>query len=560
MSGRGQRFQRVGSTRFTFRQKEAAPEFAEAIGIFPSEIKPRTQCPFSRRSGILFPVNLMHCANYSSKSPRWLPLALASGIAGLSLAGCAGKKPAGDGVPASQASLPIEFPLFVSAPHVPPPLSRKHPAHVMVDLEVREFVGRLADGVDYTFWTFGGEIPGTFIRVREGDLVEIRFHNHPSSKLPHSIDLHAVSGPGGGATSSFTAPGHTSIFSFTALNPGLYVYHCAAAPVPMHIGNGMYGLILVEPKQGLPPVDHEYYVMQGEFYTAGRYGEEGLQPFDQDKAADERPSYVLFNGSVNALAGDKALQARVGETVRIYFGNGGPNLTSSFHVIGEIFETVYADGGTRAADRNVQTVSVAPGGAAIVDFRTRVPGTFVLVDHALSRAFGKGALGMLKVTGPESPAVFSGKISDTNYDGTAAELLAAASVRPAGPAVGDPEPADQPGVVPSKEVRIERGRRVYLLACFACHQPDGRGLPGIFPPLAESDFLKADKTRAIHIPMKGLTGQIVVNGKPFNGVMPPQPFTDRQIADVLTYVMNSWGNDFGSVTTEEVALARTVSP
>lgn len=503
----------------------------------------------------------MHFAKFLAKSRPGVILTVIGGAAVIWLTGCGEKKPAAVS-PGGQTNLPIEFPLFVAAPQVPPPLSRHHPAHVMVDLEVRELVGRLADGVEYTFWTFGGEVPGTFIRVREGDLVEIRFHNHPTSKLPHSIDLHAVSGPGGGATSSFTAPGHTSTFTFTALNPGLYVYHCAAAPVPMHIGNGMYGLILVEPKNGLPRVDHEYYVMQGEFYTAGRYGEEGLQPFDPDKALDERPSYVVFNGAVGALVGDKALQARVGETVRIYFGNGGPNLTSSFHVIGEVFETVYADGGTRAGDHNVQTVSVAPGNAAIVDFQARVPGTFVLVDHALSRAFGKGALGMLKVAGPESPAVFSGKISDTNYDGTIAEVLAARSVHPAGPSlvVAETEPPDQPGFAPTKEVQVERGRRVYLMACFACHQPDGRGLPGIFPPLAGSDFLKADKARAIHIPMKGLTGAVVVNGKPFNSVMPPQPFTDRQIADVLTYVMNTWGNDFGTVSTEEVTLARQASP
>jgi nitrite reductase (NO-forming) len=394
--------------------------------------------------------------------------------------------------------------------------------------------------------------------VREGDLVEIRLHNHPSSKLPHSIDLHAVNGPGGGATSSFTAPGHTSTFTFTALNPGIFVYHCAAAPVPMHVGNGMYGLILVEPKSGLPPVDHEYYVMQGEFYTAGRYGEEGLQAFDPDKAADERPTYVVFNGSVGSLVGDNALKARVGETVRIFFGNGGPNLVSSFHIIGEIFSTLYEEGGSLPNQSNVQTTLVSPGGATIVEFKTRVPGTFTLVDHALSRAFGKGALGMLKVSGPENAALFSGKIGDTNYDGTAAETVAAASVpRPgASRMLVVPEDVDQPGAVPTKEVRMQRGRRVFLMACFACHQPDGRGLPGVFPPLAGSDFLKADKERAIRIPLHGLTGPIVVNGKPFNSIMPPQPFSDRQIADALTYVMNSWGNSFGTVSTEEVVRAR----
>src|SRR5574341_1052798 len=201
------------------------------------------------------------------------------------------------------------------APQVPPPIARKHATKVIVNLETREVVGRLADGVEYTFWTFGGQVPGKFIRVREGDLVEFHLNNHPTSKMPHNIDLHAVTGPGGGATSTFTAPGHSSQFSFTALNPGLYVYHCATAPVGMHIANGMYGLILVEPRQGLPPVDREYYIMQSEFYTKGRHGEEGLQPFDMEKAIDERPTYVVFNGAVNALVGDRALQAKVGETV-----------------------------------------------------------------------------------------------------------------------------------------------------------------------------------------------------------------------------------------------------
>jgi nitrite reductase (NO-forming) len=180
---------------------------------------------------------------------------------------------------------------------VPPPITRRTPARVVVNMEVKEYTARLADGVEYTFWGFGGTVPGPFIRVREGDEVEFHLHNHPSNKLPHNIDLHAVTGPGGGAASSFTAPGHSSTFSFQVLNPGLYVYHCATAPVGMHIANGMYGLILVEPASGLPPVDREYYVMQSEFYTAGRYGEPGLQPFSMEKALEEHPDYVVFNGS-----------------------------------------------------------------------------------------------------------------------------------------------------------------------------------------------------------------------------------------------------------------------
>jgi len=335
--------------------------------------------------------------------------------------------------------------ILTAAPNVPPPIQRKNATKVIVNLEVREVVKRMADGVDYLFWTFGGEVLGLFIRVREGDLVEFHLNNHPSSKMPHNIDLHAVTGPGGGAASSFTAPGHTSQFSFKAMNPGLYVYHCATAPVGMHVGNGMYGMILVEPKAGMPPVDHEYYVMQGDFYTKGKFGEEGLQPFDMEKALDEKPSYVVFNGSVGSLVGDKALRAKVGERVRLFVGNGGPNLTSSFHVIGEIFEKVYAEGGVKVSQEQVQTTIVPAGGSAIVEFKLEVPGTFIMVDHALFRAFNKGALGMLKVDGPQDLLVYSGKEVDATYlgdsalPGTAESNVAALEAKMQKAIAGDPK-------------------------------------------------------------------------------------------------------------------------
>ncbi|MCH8265720.1 MAG: multicopper oxidase domain-containing protein, partial [Proteobacteria bacterium] len=230
--------------------------------------------------------------------------------------------------------------IITSAPNVPPPINRDWPAKVIVNLEMREVVMPISEGVDYMFWTFGGTVPGSFIRVRQGDTIEFNLANHPSSKMPHNIDLHAVTGPGGGASSSFTAPGFESQFTFKALNQGLFVYHCATAPVGMHVANGMYGLILVEPPEGLPPVDREYYVMQGEFYTVGRYREKGFQEFDMQKAIEENATYVLLNGSEGALLGDKALRANTGETIRLFVGNGGPNLISSFHVIGEVFAKV----------------------------------------------------------------------------------------------------------------------------------------------------------------------------------------------------------------------------
>jgi nitrite reductase (NO-forming) len=456
------------------------------------------------------------------------------------------------------ANMPVELAVLTEAPAVPPPITRRHPAKVVVNLEVRELVKRLADGVEYTFWTFGGNVPGSFIRVREGDFVEFHLNNHPSSKMPHNIDLHAVTGPGGGAASSFTAPGHSSQFSFTPLNPGLYVYHCATAPVPMHIANGMYGLILVEPKEGLPKVDREFYVMQGEIYTAGRHGEAGLQSFDPMKAEDERAPYIVFNGSVGALVGDRALQAKTGETVRIYFGVGGPNVTSSFHVIGEIFDRVYLEGGS-VAQKHVQTTMVPAGGSTVVEFKLEVPGTYVLVDHSLSRAFNKGALGMLKVTGAEIPLIYSGKEIDEVYLGQASDAGSAASKREA-ELVAEKATAiaSNPQIANiTKEIQMERGKKVFLSSCFACHMANGEGLPNVFPPLAGSDYLKADKDRAIRIVIKGMSGPVTVNGKTYNNMMPPQEISDDNAADVLTYIMNTWGNDFGTVTPGDVKRVRT---
>jgi nitrite reductase (NO-forming) len=432
--------------------------------------------------------------------------------------------------------------VLAAAPQVPLPITRKFATKVVVNLETREVVKRLADGVEYTFWTFGGSVPGRFIRVREGDVVEFHLNNHPSSKMPHNIDLHAVTGPGGGAASSLTAPGHSSTFSFRALNPGLYVYHCATAPVGMHIGNGMYGLILVEPKEGMAKVDREYYVMQGEFYTRGANGETGLQPFDMEKALHEQPEYVVFNGAVGSLTGDNALRASVGETVRIFVGNGGPNLVSSFHVIGEIFDRVFVEGGS-TLNRDVQTTLVPAGGSAIVEFGVEVPGTYILVDHSIFRTFNKGSLGMLKVDGAPNTAIYSGRLSDTVYLPEGATIQ---SVDQPAPLVFAKNTAD----------RIRFGERVFTTNCVACHQANGQGIPNVFPPLAGSDFLNADKNRAIGTVLSGLQGEVTVNGQKFNNVMPRLGLADEDIANVLTYVYSNWGNSKQEVTPAEVKSAR----
>ncbi len=453
----------------------------------------------------------------------------------------------------------VEYAKLTHAPLVPPPITRNHPTKVIVNLETSEVTRRIADGTEYNFWTFGGQVPGEFIRLRVGDEVEFHLSNSPTSKMPHNIDLHAVTGPGGGATSSFTAPGHTSVFSFKAEKPGLYVYHCATAPVGMHIANGMYGLVLVEPEGGLPPVDKEYYVMQGEFYTDGNFGDQGLQSFSLDKALKEQPTYVLFNGAVGSLTGKKALPAKVGETIRIYFGNGGPNLISAFHVIGEIFDKVYGDGGTKVIDKDVQTVLVPPGGAAMVEFKVEVPGVYTMVDHSIFRAFNKGAVGQINVTGAPNTTVYSGKqkdelymnpnpvnqnefwggIPDANKPGTGANLSESSS-----------------GNSNSIENIKDMGKNIFSMTCQACHQAEGKGIPNVFPPLAGSDFLNADKERAIGIILHGKQGPVTVNGNKFNGVMPPQNLNDEQIAAVLTYVYHSFGNSGKTVTKEEVNKIR----
>jgi nitrite reductase (NO-forming) len=441
--------------------------------------------------------------------------------------------------------------VLTSPPNVPPPTGRNYPAKVIVELEVVEKEMQISEGVNYMFWTFGGTTPGSFIRVRQGDTVEFHLKNHPSSKMPHNIDLHGVTGPGGGAASSFTAPGHESQFTFKALNEGIYVYHCATAPVGMHVANGMYGLILVEPPKGLPKVDHEYYVMQGDFYTTGKYREKGNQPFDMEKAIDEKPTYVLFNGAEGALTGDKALKANVNETVRLFIGNGGPNLVSSFHVIGAIFDEVRFEGGTNI-QTNVQTTLIPAGGAAIAKFRTRVPGSYVMVDHSIFRAFNKGALAILKVNGAEDKKIYSGKELDAVYLGDrAGPNLSAVTKATASSVSGTLTLQDQ----------IHAGEALFAGTCSVCHQANGAGLPGVFPPLAKSDFLAADAKRAMGVVLRGLSGKLKVNGSDYDSVMPPMnQLNDDEVANILTYVLNSWGNPGGRVSKDDVKKQRAVPP
>ena len=311
--------------------------------------------------------------------------------------------------PQPPAQTLVEADISKIATDLPPPIGKRAPQTIHVDLTTVELEGRLAEGTTFGYWTFDGKVPGPFLRVRVGDTVDVRLKNSGDSAMVHSVDFHAATGPGGGAAATQTNPGEENSVKFKALIPGLYVYHCATPMVAHHIANGMYGLILVEPEEGLPPVDREFYVMQGEIYTEAAFGQHGSQEFNVEKLLSERPEYFVFNGSVGALSKLHPLEAKVGETVRIFFGVGGPNFTSSFHVIGEMFDKVYNLGGVLSEPlKGIQTVTVPPGGAVITEFKLDVPGNYILVDHALSR-LERGLVGILHVEGAPNPEIYDGK-------------------------------------------------------------------------------------------------------------------------------------------------------
>ncbi len=296
---------------------------------------------------------------------------------------------------------------------VPALITRQTSTTVKYTITTKEVISEVAPGIYNNFWTYNGQVPGPMFRVREGDTVDMTLRNDKSSLHEHNIDLHSVTGPGGGASVTKVKPGESKSFTWKALQPGLYIYHCATSNVSVHNSHGQYGMILVQPKDGLPKVDKEFYVVQGELYTQGGIGKRGLVLFDPQALLDGNPTYVTFNGKI---AGASPMQVKKGETVRIYVGNGGVNLISSFHVIGEIFDTVYPEaaiGQGSAIFKNVQTTVVLPGGATIVEFKADVPGKYLLVDHALAR-MNKGAWATLEVKGTPSPDIFKKNAPVTN--------------------------------------------------------------------------------------------------------------------------------------------------
>ena len=286
---------------------------------------------------------------------------------------------------------------LAAAPNVPPPITRTQPANVVVHLEASEWVGPLSDDNNYEFWGFNKTVPGPMIRVMLGDTVEIHLKNDKNSKESHNIDFHAITGPGGGASLLNSEPGQEIAGRFKMIIPGIFFYHCATASpsIPEHIANGMYGTIVVEPVGGLKPVDKEFQVMQSEFYTKEGGKGETLE-FSYENGLDEISSHVVYNGRMNSLV-KNPLRAKVGETVRIFFTNGGPNHVSSWQLTDQTFDKVYTEGSfTTPQMENVKITKVPAGGATVVEFKVKAPGTLTFVDAFKGRK-EKGALGLVKV-------------------------------------------------------------------------------------------------------------------------------------------------------------------
>jgi nitrite reductase (NO-forming) len=293
--------------------------------------------------------------------------------------------------------------------NIPDPIDRDEPKTHDITLTVEEVTAEIEPGVTFDYMTFDGQIPGPMLRVRQGDTVHFTLENPPDSKVNHNVDMHAIYGTGGGAVATTAAPGESNDERFTARYPGAYIYHCAVPNLDYHISSGMYGMILVEPKAGLPDVDRELYFGQNEIYTDKAVGEEGHHGFDMAAMADENPTYVTLNGEKYAWAAARRgpLEVQQDETVRVFLVDGGPNLTSNFHPIGNVWTKAWPNGALASdPDEYVQTMKVAPGSCFVGTMDTPVPERIKLVDHALSRVARKGMLAEVDVHGEKDPETF----------------------------------------------------------------------------------------------------------------------------------------------------------
>jgi len=263
-----------------------------------------------------------------------------------------------------------------------------------ISLTAQEGVQEIASGVKYAVWTFNGTAPGPVIHVKQGDTVEFTLKNEAT--IPHSIDFHAAETPWNLNYKSIN-PGETLTFSFKADHPGAFMYHCGTAPALMHIGDGMYGAIIVDPAQPLPAAK-EYVLVQSEFYTKPS-ATKGVLDGDYPKMQNGKPDYVVFNGTANQYTGDNALAANPGERIRLWVVNAGPNDFSAFHVVGAILDKVYPDGNPANVLSGMQTYTVPPGGGAMVELTIPNEGWYPVVSHSFADA-SKGAMAMIKVGNP----------------------------------------------------------------------------------------------------------------------------------------------------------------
>lgn len=293
---------------------------------------------------------------------------------------------------------------------IPAPINRSRTVTHDITLESKDLVSEIEPGVEFKYMTYGGQVPGPMIRVRQGDTVNLTFKNNSNNTLLHNVDFHAVYGTGGGAEATLCPPGQSRNLSFKLLYPGAFIYHCAVPKLDEHISSGMYGMIVVEPPEGLPEVDHEFYLGQHEVYTDKDAGEKGMHNLDVEAMKSEDPTYVLLNGEKKALTEKRygTMQTNVGDTARIFMVTGGPNLTSSFHAIGNVWTKAWREGAIASeAEEYVQTCQVAPGSCGIFEMDFPVPEKSFLVDHSLSRYNRKGMLGVIEVEGEEKPHIFN---------------------------------------------------------------------------------------------------------------------------------------------------------
>lgn len=249
----------------------------------------------------------------------------------------------------------------------------------------------VGEGFHYDAWTYNGTVPGPVLRVREGDTVEITLVN--KGTVAHGIDTHAAQISPAQAF-RIIDPGKSHSFRFRAEIPGIYLYHCSAEPILNHIANGMYGAMIVEPRRALPPA-REFVIVQSELY--GEPDDQGLIAGDSRKMSEEHPDFVIFDGAINRHVA-APLPVKAGELVRVYFVNAGPNLSSSFHIIGTILRTVYLNGNLENRLVGLQAVQVGPGSGMIVEFMVKEKGDYIFVDHAIARLY-KGAVGLFRTEG-----------------------------------------------------------------------------------------------------------------------------------------------------------------